>query len=456
MNREFFLLILSALLILAGGLFGGGPTGPQLSGLVEFVGCAVLGCALIGLIDGECPAEAYPAIGLLLLVAAIPVLQLIPMPASIWRALPGHSVPDAISQLVGQGDISRPLSLSPDDTRMRALALIVPIAMFLATIQLGNRSRDRLMLLTVAFAFVSAILGLFQVVVGNELYFYDFTHLGYPVGFFANRNHQGDLMLAALPLSIRIVAASQMRDDMRRVFAIGLVIFFTIAAIATQSRTAVAILPAALLGTYVTYTGRIGGRQFWLLSAALAAMACLAVLIVFFTPVGQHVIARFNGINDDLRPHIWKGTAFAIGQYWPTGSGLGSFVPIYNTVEDLDWVKDAWVNHAHDDYLEILLEAGAAGAALLAGYVLLFVMRLVTRTQGTIGQHKWAAVTGLGILLSHSLTDYPLRTFGLLTLFAFFNGLLYPSRQTMKLRRERTRLAAPELVSAPSDPVLAG
>jgi O-antigen ligase len=444
MTREQLLLPLAALLILAGGVFGGGPVGPELSGFVELIACGVLGLAIVGLVNGECPRQAYPALALILLVGIIPLLQLIPLPPSMWRTLPGHAVPDAISQLAGQGGMARPLSLSPEDTRMHALSLIVPFAMFLATLQLDTPARDRLIIVIVGFAFVSAILGVFQVLIGNQLYLYDFTHLGYPVGFFANRNHEGDLLLIALPLSVRMVASFRIRRDMRRAIMIGLVLFFTAAVVATQSRSALVILPAALLGAYVTYEGRLGGRQFWMITAGLVAIAVLGALVLLYTSVGQHVLDRFNEVDQDLRPQIWKGTIVGIQQYWPTGSGLGSFVPVYRMIEDLNFVKERWVNHAHDEYLEILLETGLAGAILLATYAILFVVRMFARTPDWLGQHKWAAFTGIMVLLLHSLTDYPMRTFGLVAIFAFLNGLLFPSTRALRVRRERSHPVDPQ------------
>jgi O-antigen ligase len=444
MTREQLLLWLCALLVVTGGVLCGGPTNPILSLVVELIGCGLIGTALIGFFNGEAPRGIAPAIVFILLIGLLPLVQLAPLPVSMWRSLPGHAIPDTISKLVGRGDLSRPLSLSPEDTRMWALAFIVPVAMFVGAVQLDTQARDRLILVIVGFAVASAVLGVFQVTTG-QFYYYQQSHVGYPIGFFANRNHQGDLMLIAMPLSARLTATMHARRQFRRNATVALAVFFAAAVVATQSRTALTLLPIAVLGTYITFAGQIGGRQFWLVLAGLAGLSAAVGAVLLLSPIGQHVLRRFNEFDADPRQHIWSATIVGIHQFWPAGSGLGSFVPVYKMLEDLNFMDDKWVNHAHEDYLEILLEAGLAGAILLAAYPVLLISRLFSSIPSWLGQHKWAALTGIAILMLHALTDYSLRTFGLVAIFAFFNALLYPSRHMSRPRHigEARRVADP-------------
>src|SRR5260370_32164812 len=67
---------------------------------------------------------------------------------------------------------------------------------------------------------------------------------------------------------------------------------------------------------------------------------------------------------EDGRIRFARRTIEAATAYMPLGSGMGTFVPVYATFErPEDTFGSAYVNHAHNDVLEVWLEAGVAGAA---------------------------------------------------------------------------------------------
>jgi len=404
--------------------------------------CAV---GLAGLIDGHYPRESRAALIFLGFVCLVPLFQLIPLPATYWSNLPGHAVPAEISRLVGLGGQPRPISLSPEQTQLGALALIIPVGVFIATLQVGMIGRDRLLLVVVGFAFVSAVLGVFQTAAGGgfHLDIYPQVHEGYPIGFFANRNHEGDLLLIALPASAQVIRSAAVRDKTRISLMIGGVLFFSLAVVSTQSRTAVSLLPLALCCSLAVWIGNLRDRRIWIGFAALIAVVLISVAIVELTPVGHRLLLRFTTIGDDLRPEIWKNTLEAMGAFWPTGSGVGSFIPVYQMFEDLNSVRDTWVNHAHNDYLEILLETGLVGAILILIYFVLAVVSLFADAPRPLRGQRYVAVSAILILVAHSLTDYPLRTFGLLSVFALANGMLFLPRERIRIRRRGTYPASP-------------
>jgi O-antigen ligase len=442
---------LTAALMLAAFLVGGGPSIPERAVLVQLIACGLLAVAMISMFEGELPRSATPALIFLGILCIVPLLQLIPLPSSIWHALPGRELPVSISQMIGQGDIARPLSLEPEGTRLSGLTLIVPIAMFMAVLRLDSRDRRRLMALTVIFALASIVLGTLQVAGGSALYFYDRTHFGYPVGFFANRNHEADLLLIAVPFAAAVALGinssdrrKRIRERTRNIWLGGIALFLLVGIIATQSRTGLAILPVMMAGTLFVMTRDFRDPRLWTGIGGLVAIALVGGALLIYTPIGQHAMQRFNDLAVDQRGEFWQGTWVAVRQYWPVGSGLGSFVPVYQTVENLDSVTMDFVNHAHDDYLEILLETGIVGAILLGVYLLLLLSRLLVRFPNHVTPQRRAALVGIAILLLHSLTDYPLRTLSLLTLFAFLNALLFVPPERPGIRRTRSVPASPQ------------
>jgi O-antigen ligase len=431
------LVWLIALVFLAGGVLGGGDTSIRLSMFVELPACFLGALAIAGLVDGDCPHEAKTALVLLALICLVPVFQLVPLPASSWKSLPGREVPYTISRVAGLANLARPISLDPEQTRIAALSLIVPAAVFIAALQLDLRGRDQIMLVVVVFAFASALLGIFQVASGGslDLGIYRQVHDGFPIGFFANRNHEASLLLIAMPMSAHLVRLQHWASRTRAMTIGAIVFFFSLSVIATASRSGFALLVLAWAGTTVVWIGNVRDRRIWLSTAGLLVILVVAFGLLDLTGAGHRVIHRFNDVGEDLRPFIWHGSWAAIESFWPLGSGAGSFVPIYKMFEDLNSVNDAWVNHAHDDYLELLLDTGIAGVVLLAVYITVFMKSLFRSLPSSQRSQRYVAVFTLLILLAHSLTDYPLRTFGLLSIFAFANALLFPGRDMLRARR---------------------
>jgi hypothetical protein len=428
-----------------GGILGGGPTSPNLSLFTEALACILFAAALAETINNGWQRGTGPALVLLALICLVPLVQLLPLPPDYWRALPGRSVAQAIANLAGLGDRARPISLAPEETRLAALSLIVPASVFIATTQLGPRSRDEIMIVIVGFALVSALLGMFQVAAGGglNLDIYRQTSEGYPNGFFANRNHEADLLLIAIPLSTHLIRLQPWPRRNRAVALTLAILFFSVSVIATQSRTAFGLLPLALAGSLVIWIGSPWDRRVWIGAGGLLAATVVGYTAIRLTPVGHHLIGRFSTVGDDLRPAFWQGTWSAIRDFWPIGSGVGSFVPIYKMFEDLNTINDTWVNHAHNDYLEVLLDTGIAGAILMAGYIIVLLSTLIRHVPTPLRSQRYAALSVIAILLGHSIADYPLRTFGLITIFAFANGLLFPSREAYRIRRSGSHPAVP-------------
>jgi O-antigen ligase len=436
-TREQVLTTALAILFLAGSVLVGGQTPVALPMFVELIACGLMALAIGGIVDGQFPPEARVALVLLALVCLLPLLQLIPMPASIWDRLPGREAPTDISRYAGLGNFARPITLTPERTQLALLSLIVPVATFLATLQLSVQSRDKIITVIVAFAFLSAVLGVFQVAAGGgvDLGIYAQLHDGYAIGFFANRNHEADLLLLAIPLSTHLIRLRRMKDQTRLFALFALIGFFALSVIGTISRTGIALLPVALIAAAFVWTGNSHSRSVWTLIGLIFAVTIVGFLFVNVTPVGHQAFQRFGDIGGDLRLHIWRGTIAAIDSFWPFGSGVGSFVPTYQMFEDLNSVTHEWVNHAHNEYLEILLEAGLPGAILIGGYFAILVRETLRRQSFPMVSQKYIAVGGIILLLAHSTTDYPLRTFGLITVFAFLNALLYSPRPAVRTRQ---------------------
>ncbi len=115
----------------------------------------------------------------------------------------------------------------------------------------------------------------------------------------------------------------------------------------------------------------------------------------------------------------------------PLGSGVGSFSRVYSLFEDRSQLDPTtYVNHAHNDYLEIALETGVPGLIVL----LLFLVwwgRAAWRAWRVpdVSPYAQAASIASAAILVHSLVDFPLRTAAISAVFAMCLGILVEPRR---------------------------
>jgi len=427
-----------AALVAVALLFGGsGQAAPLHNLLVELVAIAALAMIAAGaahlrpLRSGE-----LPALLLLAAIAALPLLQLVPLPEPVWRSLPGHELAAIVTDVIGASG-PRPLSVDPEATLQAGLYFVAPAAMFLATLRMEEPARTKVALLIVAGAGLSLVLGVLQMgTAGRAFHLYTNDHNGFPTGLMGNRNHQADLLMIGMLFAAALIGGNQRATfELNWVLLISVILAFAAGVIATISRMGLLLLPIAVLGSFSMVIGQSrnqkrgrtakGRRPLTML--LIFGGVLLAGVMIAGSGNTQFVIDRFAVALSDGRFRFWADALVAARQYLPWGSGLGTFDPVLRSVEDLNRLGPNYVNRAHNDYVQIFLEAGIPGLALvLLGLVLIGwrALRPLPAQEGHLLRR--AAIASILILLLHSTVDYPLRTLGLLTLFGFAAGLLFP------------------------------
>lgn len=427
-------VIVPLFLLVVAFLCGGGSLSQPLRDVIVQI-AAILVLASVGLgWAGASPSPdgrlfLVPIVGLVLVV----VLQLVPLPASVWTSLAGRAASAETLRLIGEPLGMRPLSLQPDRTILSGLALLPGIAMVLAAMRLGMTERLVVAGAIVLCALLSLVLGVAQVSLGttgsSAINLYQTSHAGLPIGVFANTNHQAIFLVIAFVLAGALAsrlsqsgAAPAVRWCIYAVMAA-----FAFGVVATESRAGIALLGVALfaiaLREYLTGQARL---------FVLGAVGLLVVvgLLAFLNPTVARSFADFSDL-DDARFRFWPNVIYAIGAMGWMGSGAGTFDNVYRSVETLDTLSSRYLNHAHNDYLEIALETGVPGimVLLVALAVLawrgLAIVRRTDRTDLPTGLDlAYAGMIGVGVLLLHSAADYPLRTPLLGVIFGFSCALM--------------------------------
>jgi O-antigen ligase len=388
-------------------------------------------------------------LGILAGLAAIPLLQLVPLPPGIWTNLPGRGDLVLALNLIEATPGWAPLSLTPDQTWQSALALLPALAMFLGVLALGSEAKDRQIRLMLGLTVAAIILGSIQLASGGtQFYPWRTTNLGTVVGFFANRNHFATLCLVAMPFAAMLAGQAVRRTREQNNFMLWLAVLLIAGLIVAlgviKSRAGVILLGPVLIGSVlVAWVASGRGRPNPLLLAGLGAAAVAGTAVAVF--VLGPLLARFDtGGLKEGRFENWPVVAKAAENYLPVGSGVGSFDPVYRSVEPLQRLDSTFFNQAHNDYLEIWLETGWLGIALLIVFLVWFAKRAWSAWRGSASSARnlqRASTVAIAAILLHSAADYPLRTATMMTILAMCCAILefagHPEEQRESRRRHR-------------------
>lgn len=357
------------------------------------------------------------------------LLQLIPLPPQLWASLPGHGLYGSIAGESGTV-VWRPLSLTPDLTLNALYALLPATAAGVAALYLDHRHRIWLARAVAAIAFVSAVVGLFQVAGGGGgLHLYRVTSDDAPVGLLANRNHQAAFLSCAIALTGAL--AGVRRRDVRdpRIglgAALAVAAVLILAVISTGSRMGLLLAVFGMLGGLWAY--RVSGRRILpkrralrvvFVSGGLVMVGALALVAARSGALER--LAHTNRVNETRAAMVEPLLGMARG-FMPLGSGFGSFDSAFRRYEPDSLLSTIYMNQAHNEPLQLAIEGGLPALVLLLGFLAWWAwtaVRVVGRGRSPNGQALSIAwVTATVILMASSLVDYPLRTPLLSALFA--------------------------------------
>ena len=271
-------------------------------------------------------------------------------------------------------------------------------------------------------------------------------------GPYVNHNHYAGLMEMLTPFPL-VLAATRLHGNSRRIFV-----------------TAI----AALMGGSIFLSGSRGGML-----AFLAQMVVLAVLLlrsrrgnwkqplvlgIFLTLVivflvwlgGNELTRRLASIHAETQTEISGGTRLTIvrdslhmlAQRPVLGWGLGTFPIIYPQFRS--FYTTFFVNHAHNDYLQLLVETGLAGFAIMVWFLVLVFRQAAAKLKDWIetstGALTVAALLGCIGILVHSFLDFNLQIPANAALFYVLCAMAAspPLQESQRRRVLRRRSLFPE------------
>lgn len=434
--------------------------------IVVFTTVAALFClALSALIAWRSTRDQVFQLGGGLYVAAMSciaisaLLALIPLPPDLWLSLPGRAAYAGVIAVLQQPPLdisSLPLSIDPLGTAFASMLLIAAFAVCLATMLLPSSLLLKVLGTFVVMVVVQAAIGLLQLVFGTP------SFMGYSMstvargatGTFINKNHYASLLAMALPLLV--------------FRATGQCTFFRQHEAPTPLSNvwwgaATAMVAAAL----VTSLSRAGG-------AAGFSVALLAIFLCVFRKQASTkqrlglligagaVFAMVSGTSLKLLLDSLQGTAFTesaegrlqllrfsvvgLKAFFPVGAGLGSYSIAAQRFQPE--IVAGYVEHVHNDYVELIFETGILGIAALICFAAAAVatgLRL-WRTMSSDQQPLspaiacWLGAAAFGI---HAWFDFPAHIPGLVIVVSLLFGA--SMNESLFKSHQRTRRLPPRL-----------
>jgi O-antigen ligase len=326
------------------------------------------------------------------------------------------------------------LSMDPFSTRFFLVRLVVYLVFLTACLAFINHERrlKKAVILVVVFGSLMAFFGILQRLANPDgIYGMRGTPQSIPFGPFVNQHHFAAFMQMTGGAALGLLFGKRTARDKKILLAIAVVIM-GVAVVLTSSRGGLLGFLAVL--AFVTIlnflSGRWSGRKereeislagSMQRKVALAAGGIALIAVIFG-------VVLFIGGNDSLlrgigaaggsgdissgRMHFWPIAIKIFLEHPLIGAGFDAFGSAFSKFDT--WNGLLRVEQAHNDYLQILADAGILGFACVAAFIyLLFRKGLATIAAAGNGFRRDAAVGALagcfGIMI-HSFFDFPLRT----------------------------------------------
>jgi O-antigen ligase len=239
---------------------------------------------------------------------------------------------------------------------------------------------------------------------------------------FVNRNDFAGWLILGLPLAAGYAAArieSRLREggrvDVEALFdrtgtllAVAIVLM-TAGVLASMSRSALAGSVAGMLLFLAATRTRMNRRA--ALGVLAAGVATVAVAVWFASPGA--LAERLGGsMSEGLggRLSIWRQTWPMVRDFWPTGSGVGTYQPVmvlYQTSSRL-----FYISHADNELLQIAAEGGApllVGVTLVLIATTMAIARQLRRDRSSVFWIRAGAAGGLLAFAVQNLFEMTMR-----------------------------------------------
>jgi O-antigen ligase len=248
----------------------------------------------------------------------------------------------------------------------------------------------------------------------GKIYWLIKPRVGSVYGSYVNHNHYAGLMELLLPFALVLSFSGSIRGAKR--FLLGFAAMLMVASVfLCQSRGGMFAVLVEVVFLAIFWMRQFSPRK----SAAVFVAFCLVTAFFLAWIAPQQVGSRITDVHDPARWLIHRDSVRMFTAHPFLGSGFGTFAtafPHYRVFYD-----GFLINHAHDDYLELLLETGLFGFGVGMWFIVVLyregLRNLRPARLSSAALVSSAALAGCTGLLAHSFTDFNLHIPANATLF---------------------------------------
>jgi O-antigen ligase len=255
-------------------------------------------------------------------------------------------------------------------------------------------------------------------------------------GSYVNHNHYAGLMEMLTPIPFVLSVGHLLKGGKRALAGFCAGLMATTVFLSGSRGGMIALLLEAVLFAAIAFGKRRSRRL------ALGSMGvCVSILaLVFFLGNGK-VLSHIGDLSPGVRLDITKDCLRMFSHRPILGFGFGTFPTVYPSYRT--FYTNLFVNEAHNDYAQLLVETGMLGFALMLWFLVgLYRWGLPTSHRWEFkweGALSFAALLGCTGILFHSFVDFNMQIPANAALFYVLCALATSELPTQSSRSRRTR-----------------
>ena len=305
------------------------------------------------------------------------------------------------------------------------LSLLIFFLVFRKTFT-SSRHLKILIYILLGLSALEALYGLLQALIPTMGVLWVEKTFGNARGTYINRNHFAGFIEMILPLGLgytlslgnweeRLSLKALMSTD-RPNFQFFLAIGLTVMVLALVFSKSRAGITGGVLGflifVYLVHTGSKGlPRSYWVIISLIIGMVTFYSFRIGVDPV----LERFLRVNKEFgRLDLWRDCIVIVKDH-PFGTGLATFKQVF-AVYKVSTISETTPYHAHNDYLQLLVETGWIGFMTFVGGFYIFLISSFRKVRHMSLKDDplrfflaIGALSGLVSIAFHSFFDFNLQ-----------------------------------------------
>ncbi len=294
------------------------------------------------------------------------------------------------------------------------------------------RTWNRIGLVVTLYAFSLAMFATVQFFSSHGLIYWTVKTHGWVFGPYVNHNDYAGLLEMLIPISAGYVFSLPAGDGARRILSFAVLVSVCSVLLSGSRGGLIAILIEGLIFATVLWKKKAAGNRTKFHTMIIIGIGMIVLLFAWLAPARiSRRLATSAGLADSPevtlgeRWVVWKDSLKIVHEHLLVGTGLGSYEVVFP--QSQSFASNVVWDHAHNDYIEALVDSGLIGSLLVMVALGLFFRlafgKLHRRLRLPYGMVQLGAGIGCCGLLVHSLSDFNLHIPANAAWFTFCLGL---------------------------------